>query len=179
MSFWKFLGLDRAPAREESTAADTDAVRRIVNELEAMPPDRARLIATFAYILNRVARADLDVSDAETVRMQRIVVTYGGLTQAQAVLVVEIARQQGNLLGGTEDFLVTREFRAISTPAQREQILHCLFEVSAADGSISVEEEELIRQIASELGFDHANFVGVRAAYSTKRAVLKNLPGSP
>lgn len=178
MSFWKFLGLERSPAREESTA-DTAAVRRIVSELEAMPLDRARLIATFAYILNRVARADLDVSDVEVARMERIVVTYGGLTQPQAVLAVEIARQQGNLLGGTEDYLVTREFREISTPAQREQLLHCLFEVSAADGSISVDEEELIRQIATELGFGHADFVGIRSAYSTKRAVLKNLPGKP
>jgi uncharacterized tellurite resistance protein B-like protein len=177
MSIWKYLGFDRPPAPEASTA-DTNAVRRIVSELDAMLPDRARLIATFAYILNRVARADLDVSDVEIARMERIVVTYGGLTQPQAVLVVEIARQQGNLFGGTEDYLVTRQFAEFATPEQRQQLLHCLFEVSAADDSISVEEEELIRQIATELGFGHADFVGVRAAYSTKRAVLKNLPGS-
>ena len=177
MSIRKFLGLGR-PAAPEPPGADTNAVRRIVSQLDALPPDKARYIATFAYILNRVARADLAVSDVEKARMERIVVAYGELTEAQAVLVVEIARRQGNLLGGTEDYLVTRQFKELATPEQRQQMLHCLFEVSAADESISVAEEELIRQIATELDFSNADYVSVRAAYSAKRAVLKNFPGS-
>jgi hypothetical protein len=34
--------------------------------------------------------------------------------------------------GGTEDYLVTREFREISTPAQRRELLDCLFAAAAA-----------------------------------------------
>ena len=100
------------------------------------------------------------------------------VTEAQAVLVVEIAKSQNRLFGGTENFLVTREFAEISTPDQRQELLDCLFAVSAADDSISIVEEEQVRQIATELGFSHAEYIAARSAYSDKRDVLKDLPGS-
>ena len=45
--------------------------------------------------------------------------------------------------------------------------------VSAADEAISSEEEAQIRQIASEIGFEHAEYVQIRMGYSAKRSVLK------
>ena len=175
LSIRKILGLDRS--RDTTPSSDTDTVRRIVRELEALPPEQARYVAAFAFVLSRVARADLEISEAETARMETIVRDYGNLSEAQAVLVVEIARTQANLLAATEDYLVTREFMKLGTPEQRQQLLHCLFEVSAADDSISVAEEELIRQIAHELEFTHADYIAARSAYSAKRAVLRGLPG--
>lgn len=174
MSIFKFLGLTPKAAAPDS---DTETVRRIVVQLEAMEPHRARYMAAFAYILARVAYADQQVSDEETQRMEQIVMQFGGLSQAQAVLLVQIAKSQAGLFGGTEDFLVTRQFRDVSQPAEREQLLHCLFAVSAADDSISSVEESQIRQIASELGFTDREFVAVRLQYSDKRAVLRNMPG--
>jgi hypothetical protein len=44
--------------------------------------------------------------------------------------------------------------------------------VSAADETISSDEEAQIRQISSELGFSHAEFVNARLAYSARRTVL-------
>ena len=41
---------------------DTETVRKIVTALESMDPDRARFVAAFAFILCRVARADLHIS---------------------------------------------------------------------------------------------------------------------
>ena len=175
LSIRRFLGLD--VPREALPSSDTDTVRRIVGELEALSPEHARFVAAFAFILNRVARADLEISEVETTRMRGIVRDYGNLSEAQAILVVEIARTQANVLGATEDYLVTREFKKIATPEQRQHLLHCLFEISAANESISVVEEESIRQIASELEFTHADYITARSAYSAKRAVLKGLPG--
>jgi uncharacterized tellurite resistance protein B-like protein len=95
----------------------------------------------------------------------------------QAVLVVEIAKSQNRLFGGTESYLVTRELRAISTPEQRAQILDCLFEVSAADDAITATEENLVWQVASELGFTRAEYLAVRSRWSDKRTVLRRDPG--
>ncbi len=153
----------------------TDSVRRIVAELEAMEPARARYLAAFAYILGRVAHADLDISEAETRAMEEIVQRLGGLPEEQALLVVQIAKSQNRLLGGTENFLVTREFREIARSDEREHLLDCLFAVSAADQSISGAEEAQVRQIASELGFGHREYVEARSRYSQHRAVMKPL----
>jgi len=151
-------------------------VRRIVAELEAMEPGRARWIAAFAFVLARVANADQSISPEETRRMEQAVVEYGGLPEEQAVLAVQIAKSQQRLSGGTENFLVTRELGQIADRAEKERVLHCLFAVSAADDEITLNEENAIRQVATELGFSHREFSAVRSAYNDKRSVLKNLP---
>jgi len=169
------LGL--TDAAEEAPTASTDTVRKIVSELEAMDAEKARYVAAFAYILGRVAHADLHISERETRKMEEIVHSLGHLPEDQSILVVQIAKSQNRLFGGTENFLVTREFAEISTADQRQELLHCLFAVSAADESISGVEEAQIRQIASELGFSHRDYVTARSVYNKHREVLKPLLG--
>src|SRR4026209_338393 len=96
----------RASAGQASAASgDTETVRRIVAELDKLDPRRARHLAAFAYILSRVASADLHVSEVETAAMVGLVRREGDLPEAQAVLVVEMAKSQSRLSGGTENFL--------------------------------------------------------------------------
>jgi uncharacterized tellurite resistance protein B-like protein len=181
MSILKMLGF--APQDHGSRAGEregeTETVRKIVARLEALPPEQARFVAAFAYTLSRVAQADFDISADETRKMEEIVMEVGDLPEEQAVLAVGIAKSQARLFGGTENFLVTREFKEISTPQQRRRLLDCLFAVSAADDSISGAEEAQVRQIASELGFTHREFVDARSAWSDKRELLRGLQREP
>jgi uncharacterized tellurite resistance protein B-like protein len=168
MSFLEWLGLARQRPEE-----DTDVVRRIVRELEAMDPATARYLALFALLLSRVANVDQDVSEAETREMERLVETYGSIPTAQAALVVEIAKVQNRMFGETHGFLVGRELRDTASEAQKRDILHCLFSVSASDDSVSVAEEEKIRQISRELLLTNDEYLAIRSAYRDKRAVLR------
>ncbi len=176
MSVWKFLGFENKP--ELRGSADTETVRKIVGALDRLEPERARYIAAFAYILSRVSHADLHVSPEETAAMERVMVEDGGLPEEQAILVVQMAKTQSLLFGGTENFLVTREFNKIATREQKLALLECLFAVSAADENISAVEDNEIRQIASELRLDHSDFIAVRSRYRRHLAVLKKLPGA-
>ncbi len=171
------LDLFRGASREPKTTGDTATVRKIVRALEEMDAERARFIAAFAYLLSRVANADLDISSDETGAMEDIVRRFGELPEEQAVLIVEIAKSQNRLFGGTEDFKVAQEFKTLSTRDQREELLHCLFAVSAADDEISGDEETRIRQIADELGFSHREYVDVRTHYNDKRTVMRRVRG--
>lgn len=173
MSFLKMLGV--GGERSSPAAGGTATVRKIVAELETLEPDKARYLAAFAYILGRVAHADLDISEVETRKMEEVIRQLGHLPEEQAILVVQIAKSQNRLFGHTENFLVTREFVQVSTAEQRQELLDCLFAVSAADESITSAEEAQIRQIASELGFSHRQFVEARKVYSQHREVLKSL----
>ncbi|HEV8629015.1 MAG TPA: TerB family tellurite resistance protein, partial [Thermoanaerobaculia bacterium] len=130
-----------------------------------------------AYLLGRVAFADREISAAETARMEELVREVGKVPGEQAVLVVEIAKAQNRLFGHVENFQVSRELRELADEPQRRRLLDCLFAVSAAEGGISAEEESQVRQIASELGFTHADYVTARAAWSQHRTVLRGLPG--
>ena len=170
------LDLLRSRAAQPSAAGDTDTVRRIVGELDKLDAARARYLAAFAYVLSRVAGADLDISDVETAEMVRLVERVGHLPEAQAIVVVEIAKSQNRMFGGTENFLVTREFREIASAEQRRELLECVFAVAAADQAITGEEEAQLWQIASELGFRHEEYVEVRLKYSDKRTVFRRPP---
>ena len=168
MSILELLGFRRGgPPRGAS--GDTETVRTIVRELESLPPERARYLAAFAFILARVANADLEISDGETRRMEQILRQVGHLTEEQARLAVSLAKARHQVEGGTESFLVTREFRHIATREQCVELLDCLFAVSAADDSISGVEEVQIRQITSELGLEPGDLAEVRARWADKR----------
>ncbi len=172
MSILEFFGF-KPLVDAGSSAADTKTVRDIVEKLDHMEPERARYVAALAYILSRVARADLHVSNDETLAMERIVMEHGELSEEQAVIVVQMAKSRNLLFGGTENFLVTREMSRVATRAQKFALLDCLFAVSAADDSISTAEDSVIRQIATELLLEHADFIGVRSRYRDSLAVLK------
>jgi uncharacterized tellurite resistance protein B-like protein len=109
--------------------------------------------------------------------MERIVRELGGLPDAQAVLVVEIAKSQNRLFGATEGFLVTRQLRESSTPEERRHLLDSLCAVSASDGAISNVEERQIRLIASELGLGHEDFIAALQRWAEHRQLLKPPPG--
>jgi uncharacterized tellurite resistance protein B-like protein len=179
MSILQFLGLAKRPkgARRERPAAseETETVRKIVAALDRMEPGRARFVAAFAYILCRVARADLHISPSETSAMERVVVERGGLPEEQAILVVQMAKSQSTLFGGTENFLVTREFNRIATHQQKLALLDCLFAI-ASDEMISTVEDNEISRVCSELHLSHDEFISVRMAYREHRKVLKKPP---
>ena len=170
MSLLKWLGLD--DGRGDS-ARDADGLRRIADALNRLEEPRARYIAAFAYLLARVACADREVSEEETRSMEEIVSRLGALPADQAALVVQIARSQNLLLGGTEDFIVAREFERMATREQKLALLDCLFAVSAADRSVSVVEDNEISRIANELKLEHSDVVRARLVYKEHLAVLR------
>ena len=169
-SLRRLLGLET----EVDEVRDTETVARIAAELDQLEPDRARFLAAFAYVLARVARADLEVSDAETRKMVELVREFSDLPPAQATLVVLMAKTHAIALGGTENYLVTRQFRELATRGQRIDLVRCLFAVAAADENISSVESTEITQIGGELGFTREEIAGLRASFRDQLSVLQN-----
>lgn len=175
MAFRRFLPAAERGRSTSSTGsvAETDTVRRIVARLEALPPERARFLAGFAYIMSRAAEADLDISAAETAVMERYVAELGGIDEAQAVLVVEMAKLQARQHGGTEDFVVTREFARIATEEEKLAVLRCCFVVGAADDSISADEAAVVNEIANELDVSREQLNQVRAEFVERLSAIQ------
>lgn len=163
----------KGSAASRGGQGNTDTVRKIAGELDKLPPERARHVAALAYVLSRVAGADHHFSAEETDTMVRLVMAEGGLPEEQALLVVEIAKNQHRLFGGTENYLVTREFRQIASDDERRRLIEWLFAVSAADAAITPDEDAQVRQIASELGIPHDEFLATRLQWSAQRTVLR------
>jgi len=154
--------------------AEAEVIRRISAQLDAMPEDRARYLAGFAYILSRAALADLTVSAEETAQMERTVVEVGAIPEAEAVLVVEMAKTQSRLYGATEDYIITRDWSSRATTDQKLALLRACYLV-AATALISAEENATLQQIANEFGLDADQVKAVRSEFYEKLSVVQAL----
>jgi uncharacterized tellurite resistance protein B-like protein len=187
--FRRVLGLEADPATAAAPAAsmasaaptkavvvgDTESVRRIAARLDALPPERARFIAAFAYLLARAAEVDLAPSDAEAVEMTRQITEVGQLDHETASLVVALAETRVEGFGATEDYLVTREFKGISTYEDRERLLRCCLLVAAADDSINADEAWLVNRLAEELDVERVDLNRIREEFHDRLAGIQEL----
>jgi uncharacterized tellurite resistance protein B-like protein len=175
MALRRFFGGGRAEvvARPDAPSSETATIRRIVGELESLPAGRARHLAGFAYILGRAANSDMVITNGETALMERIVVEHGGIPEAQAVLVVEIAKQQERLFGGTEDFLVTRQWTEAATADERIALLRCCFLIGAVDDTITADESAVLNEIGNELLLDPATIARIRGEFTDRYAAVQ------
>jgi uncharacterized tellurite resistance protein B-like protein len=172
-AIFKFLGMTQdAPSQGDETA---DTIKRIANELDKLEPDRARYVAAFAFVLSRVARADHDVSDEETSAMERLVSDKAGLPKDQAVLVVQMAKTQQLLFGGTDDFLVTRELGHQASYDEKVALIDCLFAVAASDRRILTAEADEVGRVARELKVDQTDLSRIRSSYRDYLVVREGL----
>jgi len=150
---------------------DFAPLRQTLDALEHLEPDRARVLAAFAYLLGRVADADQHVSSAETRAMEGLVQEQGAITQDQAMLVVQLAKSSNLLFGGSANFLVARQFADLATYDEKLALMRCLFAVAATDDAISMTEEGEIHRIANELRIEQKDLVALRLSHQ------RHLPG--
>lgn len=169
----RILGIEDA---KEEESAESEALEAIAEALESLPPERARFYAAFAYLLARVAGADLKVEDGEVEEMQRILIEGAGIPAEEAQIVIQIAGSQVDDLGATHNYLVTRHFRQIGSEADKLRLLDCLFAVAAADDVITGQESNEIISIAQELGLGRAHALEARARFRDKLAEFRRLP---
>jgi len=174
MSILRWLGV--VSGGDDDDRSDwPDAVRELASKLDELSPDEARRLASFALVLARAARADMRIEPEEISAIASIVESETGLAADRAALVAEMAAHRNQLLGAGQDYLATREYAQLSTRDQRLRLLRCLFAVTAADDSISLAEEEELRQVASELGLELADYTSIRSEFRDKREVMRGL----
>ncbi len=159
--------------RPTAPDSDTETIRRIAAQLQELPMERRKFIGGFAYILGRAAHADLSITPEEIAAIERTVVEVSELPEAQAVLVVEIARAQTELKGATEDYLVTREFAESASLEDRQRLLRFAFAITATDHTITAQESAELNEIGKELGFSAGEVDAVRVDFTDQLSAIQ------
>ena len=172
----RFLGIARNPERRDGEQAD-EALHPIVEALDGLDPERARFFAAFAYVLARVAGADLRMEAEETESMARTLAQLTDLPEQEAHLVVKIASARMDDLEATQNYLVTREFGKLSNAREKIQLLECLYTVAAADGTITGDESNEVASIAEEIGLSRSDATALRSRHRDKLAEFQKLGG--
>ena len=164
---------DLVPRPAAPADTDTETIRRIAAQLQELPMERRKFIGGFAYVLGRAAHADLAITPDEIAAIEQTVMEVGQLPEAQAVLVVEIARTAAELQGATDDYLVTREFAATASEEDRLRLLRFAFSVTASDDTITAEESAELNEIGKELGFTASEVDQVRVEFTDKLSAIQ------
>ena len=170
----RFLGMAERPGPAEP--AD-EALHPIASALDGLDPERARFFAAFAYVLARVAGADLRLEATETDAMVDTLAALAGLDPDEARLVVDIACASMDDLEASHNYLVTREFGRLSSTPEKIQLLKCLYTVAAADGIITGDESNEVASIAEEIGLSRADATALRSGFRDKLAEFRKLRG--
>lgn len=173
MSLFRFLGLTAG-----TSAADREpaSLRELSARLSAMEPGEARFVAAFAYLLARVAGADLRTQGDEREVIARRLESVAGLDGDRAQLLAESAIAAATTHSASDDHLVARAFREMATRDEQLQLVRCLYAVAAADLSITTLEDNEIFEIATEIGLGRTDVVALRSEWKEHLAVLRALP---
>jgi uncharacterized tellurite resistance protein B-like protein len=173
VSLFRFLGLTSSA----STAnREPQSLRELAARLSAMAPEDARFVAAFAYLLARVAGADLRTEGAERDVIAHRLEAVAGLEVERASLLAEIAIAAAKNHSASDDHLVARAFREMASVDERLLLVRCLYAVAAADESITTPEDNEIFEIATEIGLGRSDVVALRSEWTEHLAVLKALP---
>ena len=156
-TLFRTLGL----TADDASQHETETVREIATVLTQVPPERARMLAAFAYLLGRVAFADHDVSADERTAMEGQLATEADVSPEQARHLVDLAVQATSSHGAAEDYQVAREFELLATREEKLDLLRALFTVSAQHGITAVEDNEISR-IASVLRLERSDVTTLR-----------------
>lgn len=173
MSLLQWLGLTDSTAPD---AREPASLRELSDRVATLPAEEARFVAAFAYLLARVAGADLRTDGDERATIATRLETATAIGAERARMLADAAIAAAGHHGASDDHLVARAYRAISTDEERRQLVRCLYAVAAADARITNLEDNEIFEIATEIGLSRQEVVGIRAEFRDLLGVLKALP---
>jgi uncharacterized tellurite resistance protein B-like protein len=113
-----------------------------------------------ALLLIEVARADYSedlTTHAETFKLLK---DFFELTDQEATLLVEEARQQADHAASLQSF--TRQLHETLTVPEKHRVVEMLWRVALADDHLDKHEDHLVRKIAQLLYVSHSDLIRIR-----------------
>ena len=122
-----------------------------------IPEDELRKLSLVGGLMAKVAQVDREVTEGEFDRMAKTIETHWDVSPQLAAFVAEVAV---SAVDATYDpFRMMRELVTVTSENERRKFLDVLFAVANADGQISFDETEEIRQIARGVNLTHKDFI--------------------
>ncbi|MCP4363189.1 MAG: hypothetical protein GY796_34750 [Chloroflexi bacterium] len=111
-------------------------------------------------LMARVAHVDRDVTAAEKKKITAVIAQYWDIAQETAVFVADVALSSLDV--SYDYYRMTREFGLSTTREERLKFLNVLFQIGLADGYVTFDEIEEIRQVARGINLTHEDFINAK-----------------
>jgi len=133
-----------------------------ISALDEETERELRYVCTVGALLGQVAAADHVFDADERATIAELLDSISALQPSDVDIIVDIIESEVLSDVGYHPFV--RELDEIASADDKRQLLTLLFEVAAADGSISHEEHEEIRKISKALHIEHSEFIAAKQA---------------
>lgn len=168
--FGRWLGsaknLDAPRGTEEILA-------RVREHLPEADDETARVVAALGGLLAAVAYADRDYSNDEEAVVRRLLARVHGMTDAGIDAICDAMRRHVIEASTVGIPRFTRELRELGDAELRREVLEALVDLAAADGRITMNETNLLRQITTSLGLSQGDYNDAQARHRERLSILK------
>jgi uncharacterized tellurite resistance protein B-like protein len=169
---------DRARRKPKGTDEVSSVMPVVRAHLKEADEATLQIVAAMAGLLGAVAYADREVKDAEWEQLRQELSRIRGLDAAGIRAVSTVLREHIVSISTAELPYYTRALREHASRELRIEILGLLLDLAAADGTVTVDEVNLLRTTASALGLSQRDYNEAQAPYRDKLSVLQPRRGS-
>jgi uncharacterized tellurite resistance protein B-like protein len=150
-----------------------ELTRVIRSQLPDVDDDTIRVVVAMTGLLGAIAYADRDYSDAEESRVRKELSRVHGMTNAGIDAICTALRRHIVEISTVQAPRYCRDILELGDRELRYEVLEVLVEVAAADGVITLQETNLLRQTTTALGLTQLDYNEVQQKHRQKLSVLK------
>ena len=169
--FGRWLG----SAKNLDTPRGTEEIlARVREHLPGADDETVRVVAALGGLLAAVAYADRDYSEHEEAVVRKLLARVHGMTAPGIEAICEAMRRhvvEASTVGVPR---FTRELRELGDTELRREVLEALVDLAAADGRITMNETNLLRQITTSLGLSQSDYNEAQARHRDRLSILKS-----
>ena len=169
---------DKVRAQVETKSGGDDVSNlqaAISSRLPSLAEAEINYLTATVGLMTDVAHSDLDIAVSERDYMVKVLTTMTSLPEDQCQMLVDISLDENIVASSGNLHGYIRMLNDFASAQQKEELLHVLFGLAAADGVVESSEEQAIKLIAHALHIRQRQFAEIRLHFSDKRTVLLSL----
>ena len=140
---------------------------------ENLSETELKQITAIAGLCGRIAYADTQITDDELMKTRAILHDESKLSRASVNIIMQLIVEKRVELLTLEEHFYSRLANESMTVDQKRHLLKNLFRIAAADGTICLEEENLLFNVASQLKVSRQEIVELKREFKEYLSVFQ------
>ena len=162
------------PSAPVTAPAGAEELEKLVREaLGGQDEESVMVVVALAGLLGAAAYADRDYSTNEEEHVRSELLRVHGMTPAAVDVVCAALRRNIVHVSTVEVPRYCRVLRELGDRELRVEVLGVLVDVAAADGAITTQETNILRQITTALGLSQSDYNEAQAKHRERLAALR------
>ncbi|MBN2344111.1 MAG: TerB family tellurite resistance protein [Deltaproteobacteria bacterium] len=168
MNLFKLFQID-----ESKQAEHGKLFQRIEELAEQLSETELKEATAVAGLLGRIAYADTEFKDEEVAKIKAILHKESKLSNEAIEVITQLLVEQKIELLTLEEHFYTRLANEVMSADQRFELLAYMFQIAASDGTICLEEENLLHSVAESLKIPKSDVVSLKRTFKNYLSVFQ------